>query len=43
MNIKRYDIVQVDLSGAIGSEQGKVRPCVVVQNDTFYPPVEFVQ
>lgn len=44
MNIKRYDIVQVDLSGAIGSEQGKVRPCVVVQNDTgnYFAPTIIV-
>lgn len=33
MNIKRYDIVQADLSGTVGSEQGGVRPVLVVQND----------
>lgn len=33
MDIRRYDIVSADLSGAIGSEQGGIRPVVVVQND----------
>lgn len=33
MEIKRYDIVQADLSGTIGSEQGGVRPVLIIQND----------
>lgn len=33
MEIRRYDIVQADLSGTIGSEQGGVRPVLIVQND----------
>lgn len=33
MDIKRYDIVQADLSGAIGSEQGGIRPVLIIQND----------
>lgn len=33
MDIRRYDIVQVDLSGAVGSEQGGVRPVLILQND----------
>lgn len=33
MNIKRYDIVQADLGSVIGSEQGGVRPALIVQND----------
>lgn len=33
-NLKRGDVVYVDLRGAEGSEIQKVRPCVVVQNDT---------
>lgn len=33
MKIKRYDIVQADLSGSIGSEQGGIRPVLIVQND----------
>ena len=33
MDIKRYDIVQADLSGTIGSEQGGVRPVLIIQND----------
>ena len=34
MDIRRYDIVKVDLSGTIGSEQGGIRPVLVIQNDT---------
>lgn len=34
MEIKRYDIVQADLSGTVGSEQGGVRPVLIIQNDT---------
>ena len=33
MEVKRYDIVQADLSGNIGSEQGGIRPVLVIQND----------
>lgn len=33
MDIRRYDIVKADLSGAVGSEQGGVRPVLIVQND----------
>ncbi len=31
--IKRGDLVLVDLEPIVGSEQGKVRPAVVIQND----------
>lgn len=31
--IKRGDVYWVNLEPVMGSEQGKVRPCVVVQND----------
>ena len=33
MDIRRYDIVKADLSGAVGSEQGGIRPVLIVQND----------
>ena len=33
MNIKRGDIILVDLDPVKGSEQGKVRPCLIIQND----------
>ena len=33
MNIKRGDMFYADLSPVIGSEQGGVRPVLVVQND----------
>lgn len=31
--ILKYDVVKIDLSGSIGSEQGKIRYGVVIQND----------
>ena len=33
MNVKRGDIYYADLSPVIGSEQGGIRPVLVVQND----------
>ena len=33
MTIKRFDIVQVNLSGTIDNEQGGIRPAIVIQND----------
>lgn len=33
MKVKRFDIVQADLSGTIGSEQGGIRPVLIIQND----------
>ena len=31
--IKRGDVYYADLSGVVGSEQGGIRPVVVIQND----------
>lgn len=33
MDVKRFDIVQADLSGTMGSEQGGIRPVLIIQND----------
>lgn len=33
MDIRRYDIVQADLGQVVGSEQGGIRPVLIVQND----------
>ncbi len=33
MDIRRYDIVQADLGQVIGSEQGGIRPVLIIQND----------
>ena len=33
MNVKRGDVFYADLSPVIGSEQGGVRPVLVIQND----------
>ena len=33
MNIKRGDIYYADLSPVVGSEQGGMRPVLIVQND----------
>lgn len=44
MEIRRGDVVLVNLDPAVGSEQGKTRPAVVVQNDigNEYSPVTIV-
>jgi mRNA interferase MazF len=44
MRIKRGDIVLVDLDPVKGSEQGKTRPAVVIQNDigNEYSPTTIV-
>ncbi len=33
MDIRRYDIVQADLGHVVGSEQGGIRPVLIIQND----------
>lgn len=33
MDIRRYDILQVDLGQVVGSEQGGIRPAIVLQNN----------
>lgn len=44
MKVKRYDIVQADLSGAVGSEQGGIRPVLIIQNNVgnLYSPTTIV-
>ena len=44
MELKRGDIVLVNLDPAIGSEQGKKRPALVIQNDfgNKYSPTTIV-
>lgn len=34
MNIKRGEIYYADLSPVVGSEQGGIRPVLILQNDT---------
>jgi len=43
-DLKRGDVVWVNLNPTIGSETGKVRPCVIIQNDmgNKYSPVTIV-
>lgn len=33
MEVRKYDIIETDLSGTIGSEQGGIRPALIIQND----------
>lgn len=33
MDIRRYDIVQADLGKTVGSEQGGIRPVLIIQNN----------
>jgi len=44
MKIQRGDIVLVNLDPVIGSEQGKIRPAVIIQNDigNEYSPTTIV-
>ena len=44
MIIKRGDILLIDLEPVKGSEQGRVRPCLVVQGDLFnkYSPTTII-
>jgi mRNA interferase MazF len=44
MNINRGDILLIDLEPVKGSEQGRVRPCLVVQSDLFnkYSPTTII-
>lgn len=44
MEVKRYDIVQADLSGTVGSEQGGIRPVLIIQNDigNLHSPITIV-
>ena len=37
-NVRRGDIYYADLSPVVGSEQGGVRPVLIVQNDTGHSP-----
>ena len=32
-NMKKYDIILVDLNPVRGSEQAGIRPCIIIQND----------
>ena len=36
MVVKRGDMFYADLSPVIGSEQGGIRPVLIIQNDTGY-------
>lgn len=44
MEIKRGDIVLVDLEPVRGSEQGGIRPCLIIQNDkgNTYSPLTII-
>lgn len=44
MQVKRGDVILVNLDPTLGSEQGKTRPALVIQNDTGnrYSPTTIV-
>lgn len=44
MNIRFGEVIQVDFGTTIGSVQGNIRPCVVIQNDSGnkYSPTTIV-
>jgi len=41
--LKRGMIIDVDLDPTLGSETGKIRPCVIVTNDVYNERVPVVQ
>jgi mRNA interferase MazF len=41
--LKRGMVVDADLNPALGSETGKVRPCVIVTNDVYNERVPVIQ
>ena len=44
MNIKRGEVFLIDLEPIKGSEQGGIRPCVIIQNDkgNLYSPLTII-
>ena len=43
MNIQRGQIIDINLEPTKGSETGKVRPCIVVTNDTYNQKLKVIQ
>lgn len=41
--IRRGDIIDVNLDPVVGSETGKIRPCIVVTNDIYNERVPVIQ
>ena len=41
--LKRGMIIDVDLNPTLGSETGKIRPCVIVTNDVYNERVPVIQ
>jgi mRNA interferase MazF len=41
--LRRGMIIDVDLEPTKGSETGKVRPCIIVTNDTYNERVPIIQ
>ncbi|MCD4653001.1 type II toxin-antitoxin system PemK/MazF family toxin [bacterium] len=41
--IKRGDIIDVNLNPVLGSETGKIRPCIVVTNEIYNARVPVIQ
>ncbi len=43
MALKRGMIIDVNLDPTLGSETGKIRPCVIVTNDVYNERVPVIQ
>jgi len=41
--IRRWMVIDINLNPTVGSETGKVRPCVVVTNNTYNKRVPIIQ
>lgn len=43
MKLKRGMIINVNLDPTLGSETGKIRPCIIVTNNTYNERVPVIQ
>jgi len=43
MTLKRGMIIDVNLDPTLGSETGKIRPCIIVTNNTYNERVPIIQ
>lgn len=43
MKLKRGMIIDVNLDPTLGSETGKIRPCIIVTNNTYNERVPVIQ
>jgi len=42
-NLKRGMVIDVNLDPTLGSETGKIRPCIIITNDTYNARIPVIQ